>query len=243
MNRLKKHLTPATVISCIALFVALSGSVYAAGLAKNSVKAKNIATGAVTNPKLKNGAVTAKKLANGAVTGPKLANASVGASKLAEAAVRSTTLGGGVVTNPKIKDLAVTEGKLANNAVGKDKLGASAVETGKLAKEAVTAEKLAGGFYAQLTKNVSFEKITAPTESTVTPQGNTVPCPAGKVAISGGARIVSTDIDNVDTVAITQSAPSFNAQNVATGWFVQARAITAETSPWSLEVHAICAEL
>jgi hypothetical protein len=243
VKRLKKHLTPATVISCIALFVALSGSVYAAGLAKNSVKAKNIAKGAVTNPKLKNGAVTAKKLANGAVIGSKLANESVGASKLTDASVRSNALGGGVVTSPKLKDLAVTQAKLANASVGKDQLGASAVETGKIAKEAVTAEKLAAGFYNQLAKNVSFEKIAAATESTVTPQGNTVPCPAGKVAISGGARIVSTDIDNVDTVAITQSAPSFNAQNVATGWFVQARAIAPETTPWSIEVHAICAEL
>ena len=45
---MKKHLTPSTVISCIALFVALSGAAYAAGLAKNSVKTKNIANGAVT---------------------------------------------------------------------------------------------------------------------------------------------------------------------------------------------------
>ena len=38
----------ATVISCIALFVALSGAAYAATLGKNAVKTKNIANGAVT---------------------------------------------------------------------------------------------------------------------------------------------------------------------------------------------------
>ena len=241
MNNLKKHLTPATVISCIALFVALSGSVYAAGLAKNSVKAKNIAKGAVTSPKLKNGAVTAAKIKNGAVIGSKLANESVGASKLASASVRSSALGGGVVTSAKLKDLAVTTAKIGNNAVGKDQIGAGAVETGKLAKEAVTAEKLASGLYAQLVKNVSYEtKLAA--NSSVSPKTAEATCPAGKVAIGGGARV---GLDTATDVALLGSEPfAADVQGKRIGWTATAAEVGGDdVGDWSLTAYVVCAEL
>lgn len=58
--------SPALVIACLALFIAMGGVGYAAlKLGKGVVKTKNI----------KNGAITAKKLAPGAVTAPKLAPA------------------------------------------------------------------------------------------------------------------------------------------------------------------------
>jgi hypothetical protein len=58
--------SPALVIACLALFIAMGGVGYAAvKLGKGNVKTRNI----------KNGAVTAKKLAPGAVTAPKLAPA------------------------------------------------------------------------------------------------------------------------------------------------------------------------
>jgi hypothetical protein len=241
MERMKKHMSPALVISCVALFVALSGSVYAAGLAKNSVKAKNIAKGAVTNPKLKNGAVTAKKLANNSVIGSKIANEAVGASKLGDASVRSNALGGGVVTSPKLKDLSVITAKIGNAAVGKDQLGASAVETGKLATEAVTAEKIAAGLYSQLLKNVDYETAESVSDNSAEPKGTTALCPNGKVAIGGGARIEG---EGVTTVAITQSAPSFSeTTGKAVGWFAQARPINPEADAWKIVVHAVCVEV
>jgi hypothetical protein len=237
VTRLKKHLSPATVISCIALFVALSGSVYAAGLAKNSVKTKNIAGQAVTTAKLKNSAVTAKKLRSNSVIGSKLANESVGAAKLADAAVRSNALGGGVVTGPKIKDGSVTESKLGNNAVGKDKIGANAVETGKLAKEAVTAEKLAGGFYAQLLKNVSYESKTSALDSEDA-KFATAACPAGKEAIGGGARVNG----ELKEVAVTGSYPQ-EVEGKRTGWTAEARESTTTAENWSVDAFVVCAEL
>jgi hypothetical protein len=237
VTRLKKHLTPATVISCIALFVALSGSVYAAGLAKNSVKAKNIASNAVTTAKIKNGAVTAKKLGSSSVIGSKIANESVGASKLADASVRSNALGGGVVTTGKLKDLSVTEGKLATNSVTKDKIGANAVETGKLAKESVTSEKLAAGFYAQLTKNVSYESKVGPTDSE-DPKFSTAACPAGKEAIGGGARVNG----ELKEVAVTGSYPQ-EVEGKRTGWTAEARETTPTAENWSVDAFVVCAEL
>lgn len=60
--------SPAFVISLIALFVALSGTSYAAlNLPKNSVGTKQLQKSAVTGPKIANGAVTSTKIANGVV--------------------------------------------------------------------------------------------------------------------------------------------------------------------------------
>lgn len=66
MQRTRKHLTFANVVSMIALFVALGGVSYAAiNLPKNSVGAKQIKKNAVTGKKIKNNAVTTKKVKNG----------------------------------------------------------------------------------------------------------------------------------------------------------------------------------
>ena len=104
MKQLRKHLTFANVLSCIALFMALGGAAYAAKTAMK-VKAKDIANGAVTTPKLHNGAVTTPKLHNRSVISSKIAAGNVGTEALAKGAVRSEQLGGGVVTEGKINPI------------------------------------------------------------------------------------------------------------------------------------------
>jgi hypothetical protein len=58
--------SPAMVVACIALLVALTGTSFAAvnALAPNSVGPAQLRTGAVTNAKLRNNAVTSVKVAN-----------------------------------------------------------------------------------------------------------------------------------------------------------------------------------
>ena len=93
MKYVKRHLSVANLISCIALFVALSSVAYAAtNLANKSVKTRHIANGAVTTPKLRGGAVTTPKLRNGAVTESKLASNAVSTGKLENGAVTSPKL-------------------------------------------------------------------------------------------------------------------------------------------------------
>jgi hypothetical protein len=75
VTNLKRHLSAANVLSCMALFIALGGTAYAAvKLKPNQVKAVNIAKQAVTNTKLKTQAVTSGKIKNGGVV-----NADLGA--------------------------------------------------------------------------------------------------------------------------------------------------------------------
>ncbi len=229
MRHLKRHLSVANLISCIALFVALSSVAYAAtNLTNKSVKQRHIANGAVTTLKLRNGAVTTPKLRNGAVVAAKIAPGQIGTNQLSDGGVRSADLGGGVVTEGKIKNGAVTESKLASNAVS----------TGKLQNGAVTSAKLSSSLLAQLVRNVSYvtkasgiipidyEKITAD-------------CPSGKQAIGGGARLVG----ETKKVALIESTPAVDGAGTRTGWTAAATEFAEEAADWTLEVTAVCAEL
>lgn len=240
MKQLSKHLSFANVISCIALFVALSGAAYAAKttLGKKAVKTQNLANGAVSTLKLKSGAVTALKLRNGAVTGPKIAAGAVGSSQLANGAVRSAALGGGVVTEGKLKNGAVTEEKLFNSAVTNSKIGPNAVATGKVQDGAITGVKLAPSFLAQLVKNVSYVSKASGAVSMTSPQSVTAECPAGKQVVGGGSKIIFGDATAVE---LTESSPFVAGDGKRTGWAAAAKSAEA-TKTWAVEAHAICAE-
>ncbi len=226
MKPIKRHLNPATVISCLALFAALSGAAYAAKTA-SKVKTKNLANGAVTTPKLRNGAVTNPKLRNGAVTGAKIAAATIGSGQLANGSVRSGQLGGQVVTEPKIK----------NGSVSESKLGAESVATGKIKKEAVTSATLSASFYAQLVKNVTYANKESGAVSATSPQSVTAECPTGKQVVGGGVRVV---LGTAEVIPVTESIPFLAGDGKRTGWTATAK--TGDPGTWAIEAYAICAE-
>ncbi len=219
MSHLKRHLSVANVISCIALFIALSGAAYAAALGKNAVKTKNIAAGAVTTAKLKNSAVTGPKLRNATITGAKLAAGAIGSGQLANGSVRSGQLGGGVVTEAKIK----------NGAVGANKILDGSVSSGKLSPS----------FLAQLVRNVTYVSTESVSDSE---ESKTIAasCPSGKQAIAGGARLGG----ELKSVALTGSNPLVSSAGSRTGWSAFAHETgTGQTENWSIEAFAVCAEL
>src|SRR5689334_15108709 len=79
VRRARERLTYANVVATLALFVALGGGAYAAGvIPRNSVGPRQLRRNSVTSAKIKNGAVTTNKLKDGAVTGSKLAPGAVG---------------------------------------------------------------------------------------------------------------------------------------------------------------------
>lgn len=115
MDRIRKRLTYANVMSTVAAFLALGGATaFAAGtLGANSVGTAQLQPSAVTTGKIAKEAVKGGKLAKNAVTTDRLRDASVSASKLAKEAVGTAQLG----------KAAVTAEKLAAGAVGAEKLG------------------------------------------------------------------------------------------------------------------------
>jgi hypothetical protein len=66
MPKLLRRPSPAMIVACIALLVALGGTSVAAvnQLARNSVGPRQLQFGAVTNPKIRNNAVTSAKVRN-----------------------------------------------------------------------------------------------------------------------------------------------------------------------------------
>jgi hypothetical protein len=239
VKHLTKHLTFANVVSCIALFAALSGAAYAVTtpLGKKAVKTQNLANGAVTKLKLHRGAVTNLKLRDGAVTGTKIALGAVGSGQIANGAVRSAQLGGGVVTTGKVKNGAINGEKLAGGAVGTSQLAASSVAGGKIQDGVITSQKLASSLLAQLVRNVSYVSKASGPVGTASPQSATAECPAGRQVVGGGARIVPGEST---AVQITDSIPSVAADGKRTGWTATAKATDGKT--FAVEATAICAE-
>lgn len=230
MNRLKRHLTFANVLSCMALFVALGGGVaVAAGkIGPNAVKATNIAKEAVTNPKLKKQAVTSGKIKDGNVNAADLATGSVINSKLAKKAVTNAKLGNESVGTSKLAEKSVTEATLAAESVG----------TGKIDNEAITAAKLSPSFYLQLLKNASYVNSASITNAEPN-KSATAECPAGKQAIGGGVRLEG-ELKEVATtgsypVAVGSLHPSWSAIAHESG--------AGPYGDWSIVAFAVCAEL
>ncbi|HEY5816256.1 MAG TPA: hypothetical protein VIS95_07940 [Solirubrobacterales bacterium] len=205
MKQLRKHLNVANVISCIALFVALSGAAYAAKatLGNKAVKTRNLANGSVSTLKLRSGAVTTLKLRNGAVTGVKIAPGAVGSTQIANGAVRSSALGGGVVTEGKIKNGAVSQAKLSTS------------------------------FNAQLLKNMQY--VVKIGVSNSEPKSETAQCPSGKEVIGGGARLLgaNTQLALTESSPVVNGGGKWSAAAVeinpeAGDWSIEVIAVCAE---------------
>lgn len=210
MKTLKRHLTVANVLSIVAVFIALSAT-------------------AVAATKLAPGQVKEVNIANEAVSNPKLKNLGITSSKIAN----------GTIVTGKLKGSSVVAGKLGKEAVTAGKIKKKAVGTAALAPESVTPAKISSTFSAPLVKNVSYTSVETATNE-AEEKTTVANCPAGKQAISGGARVNGT----LKEVGITGTQPYFNG-SVHTGWEAFARDIVpgGGAGPWSLTVFAVCAEL
>ena len=219
MNMLKRHLTVANVLSCIALFVALGGVAYAAvKIPVNGVKTRNIAPQAVTNPKIKREAVTSGKIKNGGIN--------------------ALDIGAGQVTNEKIGTGAVSSKKIAKKAVTNRTLAEESVTTGKIAKESIEASKISTSLWVQLVRNVAYVNTSSITNDEQNKTA-TAECPKGKEAIGGGVRLEG----ELKEVAVTGSYP-FSSGNSRTGWTGIAHESGAGPyGDWSIVAFAVCAEL
>lgn len=143
LDRARKRLSYANVMSTAAVFLALGGVAVAAGVPRKSVGPAQLKSGAVTTKALRNLAVSSRKLGNKSVVAGKLGRGAVLPGALTRGAVLNSKIANFAVTSSKLGTFAVTSGKLADGTVTTDKLAGGAVGTPQLANDAVTGAKLA----------------------------------------------------------------------------------------------------
>jgi hypothetical protein len=94
LQKIRARITSAHVIAMIALFVALSGSSYAAV----TIRANQIANNSIPGSKLKANSIPANRLKNNSIPGTKLRNNTISRAKLRSNALNPTVGGGNVET-------------------------------------------------------------------------------------------------------------------------------------------------
>lgn len=150
--------SPALVISCVALFLALTGSALAVGIAKNSVRSAQIVDGTVRTVDLRDNAVNAQKIAPD----------SVGSEEIAENAVGSPEVAPDSLTNLDLGESSVTSSEVADQSLSASDLGA----------DSVAASELAG-----VTVRTNTTKVAKGAAGSVS-----VDCAAGEQVLSGGGQ-------------------------------------------------------
>jgi hypothetical protein len=158
--------SPAIAISCVALFLALTGTAFAVG--KNTVRSAQIVDGTVRTVDLRDNAVSSPKIVPDAVGSPQIAENAVASPEVAPESLTSADLGNASVGTTEVQD----------QSLGSDDLGASSVGSSELQAGAVRASELG-------------PIIVVSNETTIKGNGNAsvdAACPAGTTVISGGSR-------------------------------------------------------
>jgi hypothetical protein len=160
--------SPALVISCIALFVALTGSALAVGVGKNTVRSPQIVDGTVRTVDLRDNSVAAGKVAPDAIDTTEIAENGVESADVAPDSLTAGDLAASSVGSSEVADQSLTADDLGPNSVGSSELQTGAVRASEL------------GAIVQVSNETTIKGGDNASAS--------VQCPAGTTVISGGAR-------------------------------------------------------
>ena len=167
MTRNRKfRISPATAISCVALFLAITGSALAVG--KNTIRSAQIVDATIRTVDLRDNAVAAGKIAPNAVDTTEIAENGVESSDVAADSLATGDLAPASVASSEVADQSLTQDDLGPGSVGSSELQAGSVRASEL------------GTIIQVTNSAA---IAAGANGSVS-----VACPAGTTVISGGAQ-------------------------------------------------------
>lgn len=206
--------SPALVIACIALFMAMTGSALAIG--KNTVRSPQIVNGAVKTVDLGRNAVRGGKIANGTVSAFDLGTDSVGPDEIAKDAVDSDEVAKDAIESDEIADNAVASSEVAPDSLNAGDLAANAVGSSELQANSVRGSEL-----APVNIRTASEAIASGANGAIN-----VSCAAGEQVLSGGGQPGHFGVE------MTSTRPSGN------GWLYQARNNTGGKS--TITVYAVC---
>jgi hypothetical protein len=148
-------------------------------------------------------------------------------SQLGRNTVGAAQLRNGAVTNPKLRNSAVTSAKVANRSLLRRDFAPGQLPAGPTGPAGPAGPAGPPGV-----SGLERVEVTSPVSSAVTRTAS-MPCPAGKRLLGGGARLNGTISDNV---AIQLSYPGDDNTYVA-----RAAEIAVNPGTWSLTVFAVCA--
>jgi hypothetical protein len=226
----------ATVIAMAALFVALSGSSFAA-IKANTIGSKQIKANGVGASEIADGTVGSAELGDNSVGGSEVANGAIGSGdvqdgsltgddvqdeSLTTADVQDGSLGTGDVQNESLGSVDIQDGSLGTADVQNESLGSADVQDGSLLGRDVQDNGIGSAQVAGLDENdvvpgtflggsitVQFTQaaadLAAGAETSVDVQ-----CPAGQIALGGGAR---GDLTNSEVTKITSTRPIISSSN------------------------------
>jgi hypothetical protein len=169
--------SPALMIGCVALFLALTGSALAA---KASIGSRQIVNGSVRTVDLRDSAVSSPKIADATVTADDLGTDSVGSDEIAKDAVNSDEIAENAVTSSEVADQSLTQNDLGPDSVGSSELQAGSVRASEL------------GTIIQVSNSTP---IAATSSGSVS-----VGCPAGTTVISGGGQPDNFGVEMTSTL-------------------------------------------
>lgn len=160
------RVSPGLVIGCLALFLALGGTAFAAG--KLSVSSAQIVDGTIRTVDLRDNAVKSPKIAPDAVGSGQIAENAVESPEVAQDSLNANDLGAASVGSSEVQDQSLGANDLGPDSVGSSELQASAVRASELGPIVTVSSNttIKGG------DNASVDAT----------------CPAGTVLISGGGR-------------------------------------------------------
>ena len=220
------RISPALVISCVALFMTLGGTAFAVGVAKNSVRSAQIVNGTVRTLDLRDNSVNAPKIAPDAVGGEEIAENAVASPEVAPDSLTAGDLGAASVTSSEVADQSLTADDLGPNSVGTSEIAANAVGAEEIAADAVGSSEM----QADSVRASELAAIVQVSNSTAIKAGAnasvTATCPAGTTVISGGAH------NGLYLVHLTSTYRSGN------GWHVDAHSNSG--SDTTLTAYAYC---
>ncbi len=111
--------SPAMIVACVALLLALTGSAIAAGVAKNSVRSAQIVDGTVRTIDLRDNAVNCgEDRAGPAVGTEEIAENAVTSPEVAPDSLTAADLGAASVTSSEVADQSLTANDLGPDSVG-----------------------------------------------------------------------------------------------------------------------------
>lgn len=128
--------SPAMIVSCVALTLALVGTAVAAP--KLAVRSAQIVNGTVRTVDLGKDAVKSPKIADATVSAADLGPDSVGSEEIAKDAVTAEEIAENAVGSSEVADQSLTKADLGGDSVGAGELGGTVLRTNTVAIPAGT---------------------------------------------------------------------------------------------------------